>query len=113
MTIFYNDSPSANVDNNLKSLTSTSFVVQSGIGSLSLSKSEAFLNGDSVVVTVNDADINASTTTSESTQAFVVSSSGAGSITVALAESTASSGLFVGTFRTAKQQQIAPHHQEQ
>lgn len=96
VTIFYNDSPSASNENNLQNLTTVSIVTSAGEGTLSLSKSEAFLSGDSVVVTLADSDLAGNSTQ----DVFVTSTSGAGSITVSLAETAVSSGEFKGTFQT-------------
>ena len=49
ITIFYNDSPSAAAENNLSSYTTVAVYGAGGAGSLSLSKSEAFLSGDSII----------------------------------------------------------------
>ncbi|MCF6147828.1 MAG: hypothetical protein E3K37_04125 [Candidatus Kuenenia sp.] len=96
VSIYYNDSPSGSNENNLLNLTLVSIVTSAGEGVLSLSKNEAFLNGDSVVVTLEDSDL-----TGNGTQdVYVTSSSGAGSITVSLAETAISSGQFTGTFQT-------------
>lgn len=96
VTIYYNDSPSASNENNLQNLTTVSIVTSAGEGTLSLSKSEAFLSGDSVVVTLVDSDLSGNSTQN----VFVTSTSGAGSITVSLAETAVSSGEFKGTFKT-------------
>ena len=72
-----------------------------GLGSLSLSKSAAFLSGDSVVVTLIDNDLNqTSGIDSEATSVKAKSSSESTSFTVTMTETGANAGTFKGTFIT-------------
>jgi len=102
VTIFYNDSPNATAENNLAAYTTVSVVGSGGSGSLSLSKSEAFLSGDSVVVTLVDNDLN--TTSSQDTASVKAKSSsddsGTNGISLTLTETATNSGSFKGTFTT-------------
>ena len=101
VTIFLNDSPSATAENNLSSYTTVSMSAVGGAGSLSLSKSEAFLSGDTVVVTLIDNDLN--TTSAIDTNATAVSalsSSETASTPITMTETAVNAGTFKGTFST-------------
>lgn len=71
-------------------------------GSLELSKSQAYLNGDSIVVTVTDADLNTSSGGKDSTTVNVKSSADSTSVALTLTETASNTSTFSGTFSTAK-----------
>ena len=100
ITVFYNDSPSATSENNLSAYTTVSMLVQGGLGALSLSKSEAFLSGDSVVITLSDMDKNTPNSLDSATVSYK-SSSDTSSSSMSLTETAANSGMFKGTLRTS------------
>ena len=100
ITVFYNDSPSATSENNLSAYTTVPMLVQGGLGALSLSKSEAFLSGDSVVITLSDMDKNTPNSLDSATVSYK-SSSDTLSSSMSLTETAANSGMFKGTLRTS------------
>ena len=100
ITVFYNDSPSATSENNLSAYTTVSMLGQGGLGTLSLSKSEAFLSGDSVVITLSDKDKNTPSSLDSATVSYK-SSSDTSSSSMSLTETAANSGTFKGTLRTS------------
>ena len=101
ITIFYNDSPSAAAENNLSSYTTVAVYGSGGAGSLSLSKSEAFLSGDTVVATLIDNDLNETGGIDSNTTAVKAkSSSESTSYLITMTETGANSGTFKGTFIT-------------
>ncbi|MBM4066125.1 MAG: carboxypeptidase regulatory-like domain-containing protein, partial [Planctomycetes bacterium] len=103
ITIYYNDSPSSSNDNNLASYTTVALNASGGTGAMSTDKSQAFLNGDSVVVTLIDNDLN--TTSSKDNGTVKLQSSSDSTVSVAafvLGENATNSGTFVGTFQTGQ-----------
>ncbi|MCZ7624221.1 MAG: carboxypeptidase regulatory-like domain-containing protein [Candidatus Kuenenia sp.] len=101
VTIYYNDSPSSTNENNLISYTTVALSAQGGVGTLETDKVEAFLSGDSVIVTLIDNDLN--TTSAKDTGSVKLrSSSDSSDVTggLTLTENETSSGTFIGTFQT-------------
>jgi len=121
VSVFYNDSPSATAEDNSSIYTVTSSIlIVTGLGSLSLSKETAYLSGDTVVATVvdfdkgsyilgdfavitlTDAERNTNTTTAQTllSDVFIQTSPG-NSTTVRMVESGADTGTFLGSIKVA------------
>ena len=81
--------------------TLTQFVLS--LGTLSLSKDTAYLNGDTIVATVVDVDRNSNSSTGETlTNALAVKESTGTDLTLSLVENGVNSGTFLATFRTGE-----------
>jgi len=110
ITIFYNDSPNSTSEDNSTSYTTVSVSAIGGLGTLATSKSEAFLSGDSVVVTLVDNDLNTTSGIDRATTSGNVSlvkatpssddTSGAGR-EIMMTETAGNTGTFLGTFKTS------------
>ena len=99
VTIYYNDSPSSTNEHNLSSYTTVSLYATGGAGTLQTDKTEAFLSGDSVIVTLIDNDLN-TTSAKDSTSINLRSSSESTDVGLTVTENETNSGTFVGTFQT-------------
>ncbi len=110
ITIFYNDSPNSTSEDNSTSYTTVSVSAIGGLGTLATSKSEAFLSGDSVVVTLVDNDLNTTSGIDKATTSGNASlvkatpssddTSGTGR-QIMMTETAGNSGTFLGTFKTS------------
>ncbi|MCF6147594.1 MAG: hypothetical protein E3K37_02940 [Candidatus Kuenenia sp.] len=78
---------------------SYALVATGGSGVLNLSKTEAFLNGDTIIITVIDNDLNV-TSAADSGTVKITPASGS-NIYLTMNENSSNSGTFLGTFKTA------------
>lgn len=85
-------------------------IISGGTGALSLSKSEAFLNGDTIIITLIDSDLNVSSSADTGTVKLISSDTGSSGINLTMTENNSNSSTFLGTFITASStnQNISP-----
>ncbi len=104
ITVFYNDSPSDTQENLLSSYMTTNFVAQSKTSTFELSKSEAFLSGDTIVATIVDDDMNLNSSSIDTFGAtstvYANSNSDSTNMYVLMTETAVNSATFKGTVKT-------------
>ena len=102
--VYYNDSPSATAaDNSVDYKVAGPIAVETSLGSLSLSKDTAYLDGDTIVATVVDTDRNTTSAADTLTTAIKVTGSNYSvgtDLNLNLVENGVNTGTFLATFKT-------------